>query len=68
MSNRKQIDEKRRKTTPAFTSIESSDPPEEDIPEQDVVPEFEGDIIEINGETSERIAKPLKKPLTSKRK
>lgn len=53
--------EKKRQTFQAENSPESNNPPVEDAPEQDITPEFEGDPLQTEGETTEKLRFQIKK-------
>ncbi|NHJ47329.1 MAG: hypothetical protein FK733_06020 [Asgard group archaeon] len=58
--------EKRRRDFQAANAPESNTPPSEDTPEQDVTPEFEGEALETEGETTEKTRDSLIKTKTKK--
>ncbi|MCE7746211.1 MAG: hypothetical protein GPJ52_13860 [Candidatus Heimdallarchaeota archaeon] len=59
MSERKIGKEKRRQAFETENAPESSTPPSEDAPEQVVTPE--GEALETESETTEKISKPKKR-------
>jgi hypothetical protein len=60
--------EKRRKDIRSKRAPGSSSPPSEDAPEQEVTPEAEGEALETEGETSEKIEEPSRDTLVTKTK
>jgi hypothetical protein len=55
--------EKRRQAFQAENPAESHTPPAEDAPEQQVVPEAEGEALQSEGETQEIFSKPKKRKI-----
>jgi hypothetical protein len=60
--------EKKRETFQAKNSPGAEVIPSEDAPEQDVAPEFEGEPLETEGETTEKITAPNTTSKSVKRK